>query len=239
MKKLYIVIPAYNEKDTIREVIEQWYSVVEKIGEDSRLVVVDDGSRDNTYHIMLDSAKNRPQFIPLTKENGGHGATILFAYEYAIKNGADYIFQTDSDGQTDPEEFWQFWRLREDYDMIIGHRNARQDGFSRIIVTKVLKMALKLCFGVKILDANTPFRLMKADTLEKNISLIPKDFNLSNVMISVIYVKKKLKIKFIPITFKPRQGGINSINMKKIMKIGIQALRDFRNINKNLKREGC
>ena len=100
-------------------------------------------------------------------------------------------------------------------------------------------MALKLCFGVKILDANTPFRLMKADTLEKNISLIPKDFNLSNVMISVIYVRKKLKIKFIPITFKPRQGGINSINMKKIMKIGIQALRDFRKINRNLKREGC
>ena len=123
--------------------------------------------------------------------------------------------------------------------MIIGHRNARQDGFSRIIVTKVLKMALKLCFGVKILDANTPFRLMKADTLAKNISLIPKDFNLSNVMISVIYVRKKLKIKFIPITFKPRQGGINSINMKKIMKIGIQALRDFRKINKYLKKEGC
>lgn len=238
MNNLYIVIPAYNEKDTIQEVIEQWYTVVERIGLDSRLVVVDDGSKDNTYQIMLDCAKERPQFIPLTKKNGGHGATILFAYQYAIKSGADYIFQTDSDGQTDPEEFWQFWELRNEYDMVIGHRNARQDGFSRIVVTKVLKLSLKFCFGVNILDANTPFRLMKADILEENISLIPQDFNLSNVMISVIYTRKNLKVKYIPITFKPRQGGVNSINMKKITKIGIQAVKDFWNINRNLRMKG-
>ena len=64
---------------------------------------------------------------------------------------------------------------------------------------------------------------------------MPEKFNLSNVIISVIYAKKKYNVKYIPITFRPRQGGVNSINLKKIFKIGVQAMKDFRKINKTLK----
>ena len=236
MDKLYIVIPAYNEQDTIEQVIREWYPIVENAGRESRLVIVNDGSKDTTFQIMQECAKNRPQFIPLTKENSGHGATVLWAYKYALEEGADYIFQTDSDGQTLPEEFLPFWRERENYDMVIGHRRHRQDGISRYIVTKALKYVIKVCFGVTVTDANTPFRLMKAETLKKNIDLIPENFNLSNVIISVIYAKKNLKVKYIPITFRPRQGGVNSINLRKISRIGIQAFSDFVKINKTLKK---
>ena len=236
MDKLYIVIPAYNEQDKIKQVIREWYPIVENAGRESRLVIVNDGSKDTTFQIMQECAKNRPQFIPLTKENSGHGATVLWAYKYALEEGADYIFQTDSDGQTLPEEFLPFWRERENYDMVIGHRRHRQDGISRYIVTKTLKYVIKVCFGVTVTDANTPFRLMKAETLKKNIDLIPENFNLSNVIISVIYAKKNLKVKYIPITFRPRQGGVNSINLRKISRIGIQAFSDFVKINKTLKK---
>lgn len=236
MDKLYVVIPAYNERETIKDVINEWYPVVEKTGSESRLVIINDGSKDDTYDIMKEFAKDKPQFIPLTKENGGHGATILYGYNYAINEGADYIFQTDSDGQTLPEEFWQFWNLRNEYDMVIGNRNNRQDGFSRVVVTKTLKLVIKLCFGVTVTDANTPFRLMKVKTLQENLKLVPENFNLSNVIISVIYAKKNFAVKYIPITFRPRQGGVNSINLRKITKIGIQAIKDFNTINKTLKK---
>ena len=76
--------------------------------------------------------------------------------------------------------------------------------------------------------------VMKAETLRRFIDLIPKDFNLSNVLLTVVYTKKGCAIKYIPITFRPRQGGVNSINMKKIFKIGRQALSDFREINRAL-----
>ena len=76
---------------------------------------------------------------------------------------------------------------------------------------------------------------MKADILRENIKFVPKDFNLSNVVISVIYAKKKLPVKYLPITFRPRQGGVNSINMKKIIGIGKQAVKDFKQLNKCLK----
>lgn len=230
---LYIIIPAYNESENLKNVINDWYPVVEKHNANgkSRLVIIDDGSRDNSFEIMQSLAKTRPLFTPITKQNSGHGATVLYGYNHALENSADYVFQTDSDGQTIPEEFEQFWNERKNYAAIIGKRSKRQDGFSRIIVTKVLKIVIKICFHTDVPDANTPYRLMSTAELKKYLPKIPKDFNLSNVILSVLLVKNA-DVKFIPITFRPRQGGTNSINIKKIIKIGKKAFFDFKEINK-------
>ncbi len=66
------------------------------IGNDSKLIVVNDGSKDKTFEIMQKIVEDKPALIPLTKQNSGHGPTLLYAYRYAINKGADYIFQTDS-----------------------------------------------------------------------------------------------------------------------------------------------
>ena len=235
MDKLYIVIPAYNEEANIAEVARQWNEVAERIGGESRLVIIDDGSKDSTLKVLEGLKPELKRLDVVTKPNSGHGATVLYGYNYALENGADYIFQTDSDGQTLPEEFYPFWEMRNEYAAVIGHRNHRKDGFSRVIVTKTLKFVLWCIFGLKITDANTPFILINRETLQRYITKIPKDFNLSNVMLTVCLVKYKENIKFVPITFRPRQGGVNSINFKKIIGIGRQAVKDFRYIKKTLK----
>lgn len=234
MDKLYIIIPAYNESQNIANVIEEWYPVVEKhSGQGARLVVIDDGSKDDTYRILCEYGKEKPLLVALTKENSGHGATVLYGYQYALEQGADYIFQTDSDGQTVASEFDAFWQLRDDYDMVIGHRQGREDGVSRVLVTKILKWVISFCFHVNVTDANTPFRLINGQTLKKYIHLIPEGFNLSNVILAVIF-EKNCKTKYMRITFRPRQGGKNSINMKRIIKIGMRAIKDFITIEKML-----
>lgn len=232
MEKLYIVIPAYNEEVMIESVIAQWHEVAVNIGSESRLVVIDDGSKDNTYKIMLACMDKYPQLIALTKKNEGHGPTVQYGYQYAIEEGADYVFQTDSDGQTLPEEFPKFWRHRKRAAMVIGHRKHRQDGLGRVFVTKVLKYVLLAVFHVSVADANTPFRLIRTDVLAKHMHLIPEKFNLSNVIVSVIFVKRGLGVEFLPITFRPRQGGVNSINLPKIFKLGMKALKDFKELAK-------
>ena len=232
---LYIVIPAYNEQDNIRIVVEDWYNVTVRTGPNSRLVIVDDGSKDDTYRILREMAASKSQMIALTKPNSGHGASLLYAYQYALDAKADYIFQTDSDGQTIPEEFWEFWEQRASYDMVIGHRSHREDGLSRIFVTRVLRLVVWLMFGENLLDANTPFRLMKSAPLREVLPLIPKGFNLSNVVLSALYAKQKRSVLYRPITFRPRQGGVNSINLKRIFFIGLRALKDFAKINKEIK----
>lgn len=238
-KNLYIVIPAYNEEENILNVIESWYPIVEKYGsKHSRIVILNDGSKDNTSKLVKEIQKDKPLLKLVDKENTGHGATVLYGYKYALDNDADFVFQTDSDGQTLPSEFSKFWRLRNDYDMVIGYRNKREDGISRIFVTKVLKLVIRIAFKETVVDANTPFRLMNRKSLEKCIKLIPKDFNLSNVVLAVVYQKLGYKVKYLPVTFRQRQGGSNSINLKKISKIGKQALKDFRKINNSFKEAG-
>lgn len=237
-ESVYFVMPAYNEAANIEEVIQQWYPICETIvaeGNDAKLVIANDGSKDKTYAIMQKLQAKYPLFKPLDKENSGHGSTVLYLYHYAINKKADFIFQTDSDGQTLPEEFWQMWRNRHNYDFQIGTRGGRQDGASRVFVTKTLRLVVWLMFHVWVKDANTPFRLLKVDKLIPILNVIPQDYNLANVAVSAIAVRWNYNIGWYPITFRPRQGGINSINMKRIFKIGLKALTDFRTINRNLR----
>ncbi len=238
-KTIYIVMPAYNEEANIEDTIKQWHPVCEKLsaeGNNAKLVIANDGSKDNTYSIMQSLQDKYPLFIPLTKPNSGHGGTVLFLYRYAIENNADYIFQTDSDGQTNPDEFYEFWSLRKDYDGIFGNRTERGDGQQRAFVEKVVCLLVKIFFKVSLPDANAPFRLMNINSLKMYINVMPQDYNLPNIILTMCFVKFNERTKFIPITFKPRQGGVNSINFKRIFKIGWQALSDFRTIKKGLEK---
>lgn len=238
MDKIYFVLPAYNEEANIEEVIAQWHPVCERInaeGNEAHLVIANDGSKDRTFAIMQNLQSKYPLLKPLDKPNSGHGATVLYLYRYAIENKADFIFQTDSDGQTLPEEFWQMWNNRHNYDFQIGTRGGRQDGASRVFVTKTLRLVVWLMFHVWVKDANTPFRLLKTDKLIPILNVIPQDYNLANVAVSAIAVRWHYNIGWYPITFRPRQGGVNSINMRRIFKIGAKALTDFQTINKNLR----
>ena len=233
-ERLVIVIPAFNEEANIESVVRQWHPIVTKIGEDSRLFIVNDGSTDGTQKKLVKLQRQYPCLRSVEKVNKGHGAAVLYGYRCALEEGADYVFQTDSDGQTVPEEFWQLWQKRNQGGLLIGSRKNRQDGWQRILVTRVLRLVLRLIFGCKVEDANTPFRLMKSDQLGNVIQKIPADYPLSNVLMTVIYTKSSMPVQYFPITFRPRQGGKNSINMKKIVKIGYQSVGDFLKLRNTL-----
>ena len=68
---LYIVIPAYNEEENIVQVIEDWYPVVDARSGESRLVIVNDGSKDDTLNVLNKLKETRPKLIVLDKDNGG------------------------------------------------------------------------------------------------------------------------------------------------------------------------
>lgn len=233
---LYIVMPAYNEEDNIKSTLDDWYPIVEKYNANglSRLVAVNDGSKDNTYQLMQEYASTHPLFVPLTKQNGGHGSTVIFAYDYALKSNADWIFQTDSDGQTDPGEFDEFWNKKENFDAIFGNRAVRGDGKLRAIVEKIVCLLVRCYFGVKVPDANAPFRLMRASKVGKYLYKLKPDYNLPNIMMTTYFKYYNERVLFRKITFKPRKMGTNSINIKKIVKIGLNAIKDFSQLKKEM-----
>lgn len=234
MDSLYVVMPAYNEETNIKATVKEWYGILEGKGEASRLVIADSGSKDRTHEILKSLQKDYPKLEILGNTDRQHGPKIIALYDCAIKNGIDYIFQTDSDGQTNPEEFEQFWRLRNKYDGIFGRRDERGDGNSRAFVERVVCSLLRMYFGVKVPDANAPFRLMKTDVAKKYLYNMKPDYNLPNIMMTTYFSYYNEKCIFIPISFKPRQGGVNSINIPKIVGIGWKALGDFRELKKEM-----
>ena len=203
-------------------------------------VIAADIAFDSSYCVAVCNAGNkqlaldRPKLVPVSKPNGGHGSSVLSGYRYAIEHGADWIFQTDSDGQTDPGEFAAFWEKRKHYDAVLGNRVVRGDGKDRKFVENTVCFLLRLIFGVKVRDANAPFRLMKTDLVAKYINKLPADYNLPNIMFTTYFVYFREKVLFLPITFQPREKGTNSLNLRKIVKIGRNAVKDFRRFRKEI-----
>ena len=228
---LYIVMPAYNEEANIREVVAEWYPILENGSEDSRMVISDGGSKDKTLEVLYELQKQYEKLVVIPK----HGTKVILLYRYAIAHGADWIFQTDSDGQTVPAEFAAFWKLREKYDVIMGDRKKRGDGMGRKVVENVLRVYLKIFFGTFVPDANAPFRLMKSSVVAKYLDLMPADFNLPNAILAACFSKYHEKVCYRTVTFQPRQGGKNYMNVRRIFQIGMQSIRNFAEIRKRMK----
>ena len=197
ISKIYFVLPAYNEEENIESVVRSWYPLLKGKSEASRLVIADSGSTDRTHEILEQlQSEECPKLEILHTANQYHGPKVLALYKYAIANGADYIFQTDSDGQTDPEEFGAFWKARKKYTGIFGNRKVRGDGKDRAFVEKVVCGLLRLYFGVRVPDANAPFRLMKAQTVAGYIDKMPEDYNLPNIMMTTYFAYYREPIAF-------------------------------------------
>lgn len=231
---LYIVMPAYNEAANIANVVDAWYPKLALANEDSRLVISDGGSKDDTVELLRELQSKYPKLEVIEKPGTDHGTKVIFLYKYAISKGATWVFQTDSDGQTMPSEFDQFWEERANYDVLLGNRIARGDGKKRQIVENVLRTYLFIYFGVMVKDANVPFRLMRAASLAKYIDLMPAVFNLPNGVLAACFKRFNERMKYNDITFRPRQGGKNSMNYKLIFKIGWHAFSDLYHIRKKM-----
>ena len=238
MDCLYIVMPAYNEAATLRAVVRDWHRMLHVSGAspESRLLLIDDGSTDDSAALLEELSADYPQLVVQHQANQGHGAAILNGYRLALEQGADYVFQTDSDGQTDPEKFPDFWNLRQEATMIIGERRKRQDGRSRTFVSLVLCLVIWLTLGVKLKDPNTPFRLMHGPSLLHWLQSVPEHFFLANALLAATAVWTGSKILWLPISFKPRQGGSNSLNLKRIIGVGWQSIGAFKEARRLLEK---
>lgn len=237
MEHLYIVIPAYNEQDNLETAIQSWNETLTLNCKDTdyRIIVINDGSSDRTLEIGKKLENSIPFLKIIDRPHSGHGPALIFGYHYAINAGADYIFQTDSDNQTSPSEFIKFWELREKYTGIFGSRTYRNDGFIRILAEKIVCLLCRFYFGIRIPDANAPFRLMRTDRLKEYLPLLPSDYPLPNIMLTVYFTYFQESTLFRSITFKKRFQGMSTINFHKLFITGWHTLHDFWQFRKHLK----
>jgi len=233
--ELAVVIPVYNEQDSIQKVIQEWIPELEKWCQNFIILAFDDGSQDNSLTILHQLQTQFGQrLVVITRPNRGHGQTCLEGYHHAAKLGARFVFQIDSDWQCDPCYFSAFWLVRNQALVISGIRTRRDDGWKRLIVTKTLRLMLLLAFGVDCPDANVPYRLMKTEAIQKVILQIPDDFHLANVALALLLRRdKSITHKFIPIGFRERYGGEPSVKLPLFGRKAIELYRDIQTMLAN------
>ena len=220
-----IVMPAFNELDIIERTVRDWHDQVVATLPGSELLVVDDCSTDGTGEVLERLAAQLPAVrIVRPAHNGGHGKALRFGFR---QTEAEYIFQTDSDEQHLPSEFWDLWVLREK-DFVFGIRKDRADGMLRVAITCSMRILNFIIWGIWIRDANCPFKLMRRDALERVLPKISDDCFIPMVEVSILSRKMKFTIAEVSVTHLARRGGTQSLKgVMRWIRVGAMCARQL------------
>lgn len=226
--QLLAVLPVFNEEESISEVIRVWFAALDSHAPQFQLLAINDGSTDKTEEILESLRVELGQRLEIiSRPNRGHGQTCIEGYKIALDRKIPFVLQIDSDGQSDPSHFQEFWAVRDRFDVIYGKR-SRNDGARRILASAVLRTLLRVIAKADCVDANVPYRLMRSDTCAQAIRAIPSDIFLANVALAVCLAKSpNVRHGSIPINFPPRQGGEPSVPFHKFAAKGFQLFRQL------------
>lgn len=201
METLNIIIPAYNEKNTIGKLITELKQILQKNKIPYNIIVVNDGSTDNTKESIIESSVTVIQH-PIRK---GYGASIKDGLNVTDSNPICII---DADGTYSPYDIPFLLSNMDNYDMIVGSRTKS----SSLIYPTIYKLSnfficsiLNLIFGQKILDINSGLRIIKKNILMKYKNILPDGFSLT-ATITFAMILDNYKIKYVPIDYHKRIG---------------------------------
>lgn len=212
--ELLIVMPVFNEQASVRKVVLEWFQELENWTENFVFLAINDGSSDATPQILRRLQEQLgPRLEIIDRPNKGHGQSCLEGYRAACRRGIPWVLQIDSDGQCDPQYFSRLWRMRDRNDVVYGYRYRRDDGWRRALASVVLKAVILLAAGVRCVDANVPYRLMRTDRLMEWLDRIPGDFFLANAALAVLLRKAGWRQAEVPIRFRERYGGEPVVRM--------------------------
>ena len=209
-KELLIIIPAYNEEDNIKTVVE---NIRENYSQYDYLVV-NDGSKDKTAEICR---KNNYELLDLPVNLGLAGA-FQAGLKYAFEKDYSYAIQFDADGQHRPEFIESMLvKIKEGYDIVIGSRflHNRKGRSLRMFGSKMITVAIKLTTGVRISDPTSGMRMFSKEMIKefaKNLNYGPEPDTISFLL------KNGAEVSEVQVEMDERQFGESYLNMVGSMK---------------------
>ena len=205
-KEIMVIIPAYNEVDSIRELLER---IPHKIaGKNLGVIVVDDGSTDGT----AEEVKRAGHLVVRNKINRGQGGASRLGYDILLRYSNVKVGVTmDADGQHLPEELDKLIVpvLDGQYDLVIGSRvlGQRQRGtFLRNVGISTLTKLINFLTGLSLTDCSSGFKAFNVDKMKK-LQLKEEQFQAGETLVEA--AKKGLKIGEAPITILERKHGVS------------------------------
>lgn len=224
---LWIVTPVYNEERNLAAFVEEWMAVFRRVvGGNFTFCLLNDGSTDASLKILSSLAAKYPEIKVIDKPNSGHGRTCVVGYQLAVEAGARWIFNIDADGQCDSAYFEAFWKSRGDGRVHYGRRRAREDGWARRVISRVLSLVIFLLSGEWVRDANVPYRLMSLDALAGALPFIPERFRQANAALTFLHHDRP-GITWHDIPFRNRTGRQLPLDIGYFVKESWRFIKDF------------
>jgi len=207
-----VVIPAFNEEKAIRSVVEDVISSVHAQGVDAHIIVINDGSSDNTA-MAVGSLPCTLLNLPF---NLGIGAAVQLGFRYAQKLGCNTAVQVDGDGQHPAREIGRLLEpvLNDSADVVIGSRFLVKGGSRSTLVRRVgiryFNALVGLLIGRRVTDSTSGFRALNRRALEVCAWEYPDQYPEPEAIIS--FAKRKLRVAEVSVRMNDRQSGRSSIN---------------------------
>jgi glycosyltransferase involved in cell wall biosynthesis len=208
--RVVVIIPAYNEEDSLSHVIDN----VRASAPFADIVVVNDGSVDETASI----ARARRVILLDLPYNLGIGGAVQTGYQFAVEQGYDVAVQVDGDGQHPAEEIPKLLSVLRtgQADMAIGSRfvsgcSGYQVPFARLVGIKILSAFIFLLSRQRITDPTSGFRAVNRNAIRLLARMYPRDYPEPEVV--VLLYRAGHSIAEVPVKMNQRVGGTSSITL--------------------------
>lgn len=216
-----LVIPAYNEQDTIAQAIREADEALAGLVNDYEILIVDDGSSDATVEIVVLETKQRPHVRLLQQpQNLGYGAALRRGFAEAA---APLVGFTDADCQFDLHELDRLLLLAKDYDIVCGYRLERSEGWRRNATSKTYNLLARALFGVHVRDCDCALKLFRKDFLDS--ALIESNGFFVNVELLAKAKLHQASIVEVGVTHRPRAAGESKVSLRQIYPVASSMLR--------------
>lgn len=205
MPSISVVLPAYNEAENIEPVVDEATAALEPLVDESEIIVVDDGSRDDTAAVTRRVMDTNPHVRLVEHEvNRGFGAAVFSGFTNASK---EWIFYTDADRQFVLDELSRFLPHTREYDLIAGYRAPRRDPFLRVLYGKGWSFLCTLLFGYTVRDVDCGFKLLRREIVQQ----VGPQIRSRGATFSIDWLARAKRAGFrfveVPVSHRPRVAG--------------------------------
>lgn len=204
MKSLSLILPAFNEEESIAAVIVKAAGYLEARFPRYEIVVVNDGSADGTRGIVERLMRSNPNILLVNhQKNFGYGAALRSGFDRAT---TEYILLMDSDGQFAIEDLERLRPFLGEYDAVIGYRAERADALKRLVIMWVFHRVMRLLFGLRFRDIDCAFKLFPRSAYEA-VRPLRSEGALVSAELLARFARSGVRIKEVAVRHFPRAGG--------------------------------
>lgn len=219
--QLSVVIPVYNEEANLAALMNRLTPVMKGMWKRYEIILVDDGSRDNSLSLLKEFAKEPfVKVVELTRNYGQHAAIMA---GFSVSSG-DIIVTMDADLQNPPEEIPKLVSVMEDgpYDVVGTIRKGRKDSFLRIWPSKIINMVARKITGVHMRDWGCMLRAYRRPVVERMIAC--QEHSTFIPALATVFAKRVTEIE---VAHEERFGGKSNYPLRKLINLQFDLVSAF------------